>query len=143
MLDAVVARDHANARAEARGEPVVHVAHRGKIELGHHDGVAPARVVERRQHRRLRDRHVRQHRHLARRRADERRDLVADGHRHVPPAARPGAHPELRPLIDVLGKLVGHAARHCAEGVRHEICRPLENRKFGAERQERIAGAVQ
>ena len=61
----VVARHDDDPRAEARAELVVHIADRREVHLRHHDRVARAQVVERREDGSLRVRHVWHHRDFA------------------------------------------------------------------------------
>ena len=110
--DAVLARHDDDASAQAFREPVVDVAHRGKVELRHHDRIARRRVVDRRKHRGLGECDVRKHHDFSRIGTDERRDLVTHGDRHLPPAPGPRLHTLLRPEVDVLGEPVGDTARH-------------------------------
>ena len=138
--DAVVARHDDDPRTEPRRELVVHVAHRREIQLRHHDRVAPAVVVERREHLRLRD---------ARRSAPSRlrrapapmsgaiSSPTDTGIYHHP--SRPRSHAARRPLLGVLGQSVRHAARHGAERVAHEVGRRAEDRELVAKAEEWVS----
>ncbi len=111
---AVVARHDDDAGAHPGGERVDDVAYRRKVERRHDDRVARRGVVERRDDRRVRGRDVRDHRDLARRGSEQRRHLVADRDRQLPPPRGPRLHAQRLPGVGVRVQPVARGARHGA-----------------------------
>ena len=64
--------------------------------------------------------------------ADDAADLVADRHRHLPPALAPGADPALLPHARVLGEALLRRRRHRRERVVDQVRRVAEDRELGA-----------
>ena len=99
------------------------VAHRREVRLLVHDAVAPALGPEARAHDRLGDGDVLVHHRRAGRRADDAADLVADHHRHRPPALAPRPDPARLPRPGVLREPVLRRRGHRAERVVDQIGR--------------------
>src|SRR5207249_3390633 len=75
---------------------------------------------------------------------DDAPDLVADGHRHRPPALAPGADPAGRPRARVLGQPPLRFGGHRAERVVDQVRGLPEDREalaVGEELHERTLGA--
>ena len=124
----VLADDDLEARLR-----LVEVAHRREVPALVDDAV-PRRVdrEERREHDRLGDGDVLVHHGRAGGAADDAADLVADRHRHRPPALAPRADPALLPHPRVLGEPILRLRRHRRQRVVDQVRRVLEDRELGA-----------
>ena len=112
---------------------LVEVAHRREVPPLVDDAVAAG--VDREEAREddgLGDRDVLVHHGRSGRRPDDPADLVADRHRHRPPALAPRADPALAPHPRVLGEPLLRLPRHRRERVVDQVGRVLEDRKLGA-----------
>jgi hypothetical protein len=109
---------------------LVQVAHRREVAGLVDDAVAP-RVdrAKAREHDRLGDRHVLVHDRRPGWGADDAANLVADLHRHPPPALAPGADPACLPGVRVLDQPVLGGGGHRAERVVDQVRRLREDRK--------------
>ena len=114
------------------GLRLVEVAHRGEVAALVDDAVPLRRRPEAGEDDGFRDRDVLVHHRRARRRADDPADLVADGHRQLPPAFAPGADATLAPGAGVLGEPLLDRRRHRAQRVVDQVRRLLEDRELGA-----------
>ena len=94
---------------------VIKILNRRKLQLDHHDFVARPAEIKARRNYRLGKRHILVQRNLAGARSDQRCDLIANAHRHVPPALFPCAHPAFPPGTRIGSQALVDAAGHRAQ----------------------------
>ena len=112
---------------------LVEVAHRREVPPLVDDAVPTG--VDRKEAREddgLGDRDVLVHHRRPGRRPDDPADLVADRHRHRPPALAPRADAALAPHPRVLGESLLRLPRHRRQRVVDQVGRVLEDRELGA-----------
>ena len=108
---------------------LLEVPDRREVLLLVHDPPPLSAQVEAREDDRLGDGHVLVHHRRARRRADQARDLVADGDRQLPPALAPGPDAARVPRVRVLGQAALGLGGHRAQRVADQIRRLREDRE--------------